>query len=156
MLITSQLVCAARRVPRVALGCCRRVKSSSRIGSGGTTSPRLQSTSLFGTSVREGEVRRSLLKMQKCRLLLETIMSPWRSPRLRPVGRGIFLCGWTQAGGFLFRWEVSSVRNERQRMGGLWALQVWLQRVAFSSSSALGNVSLLTRVLSSMLAPLIA
>lgn len=35
--------------------------------------PELQSTSPFGASAREGEVRRSLSKMQKCRLLLETI-----------------------------------------------------------------------------------
>lgn len=73
MLTASQLIWAAWRVPRVALGCGRRVKSSSRIGNGGTTSPGLQSTSPFGTSTREGEVRRSLSKMQKCRLLLETI-----------------------------------------------------------------------------------
>lgn len=90
MLITSQLVCAAWRVPRVALGCCRRVKSSSRIGSSGTTSPRLQSTSLFGTRVREGEARRSLLKMQKCRLLLETIAvgEPAAEPSASAGGEG--------------------------------------------------------------------
>lgn len=74
----------------MALGCGRRVKSSSRIGNGGTTSPLLQSTSPFGTSVREGEVRRSLLKMQKCRLLVETISmgEPVAEPSASASGEG--------------------------------------------------------------------
>ena len=90
MLTALQLVCAVWWVPRVALGCGRRVKSSSRIGNGGTTSPRLQSTSPFGTSAREGEVRRSLLKMQKCRLLLETISmgKPAAEPSASAGGEG--------------------------------------------------------------------
>lgn len=90
MLTASQLICAAWWLPRVALRCGRRVKSSSRIGNGGTTSPRLQGTSPFGTSAREDEVRRSLLKMQKYKFLLETILmgKPVAEPSALASGEG--------------------------------------------------------------------